>query len=68
MPEWIHEDDAQDMMWDLMEERTYWRSCAREFAKACEIDGFNGVKSADLKRLTGAMEMYNRLVEDYPHE
>lgn len=52
----------------LQEERDRWCLIALRFVKACEIDGFDHVRSVDSREATMAYTMFKELLEDLEHE
>ena len=48
----------------LQEERDRWCLIALRFVKACEIDGFDHVRSVDAREATMAYNMFKELLED----
>ena len=69
----MNERNDTDAVWESMlnavrKEADLFRDVAYAFATACEIDGFGGVKSVNLKYLTAAIEMYSKLLKEYPDE
>lgn len=51
----------------LKEERDRWCLIAVRFVKACEIDGFDHVRSVDVREATMAYNMFKELLEDLEH-
>lgn len=63
--EYIHIDDAQEQMSDLIKEMNAFRDVAYAFSTACEEDGFGGVRNVDMKYLSAAFKMYKQVLGKY---
>lgn len=67
--DYIHIDDAQEQMRELIQEMNAFRDASYAFATACEEDGFGGVRNVDMKYLSAAFRMYKKTLEKYgPNE
>jgi hypothetical protein len=66
--DYIHIDEAQENMKQLIREMNAFRDCSYAFSTACEEDGFGGVRNVDMKYISAAFKMYKKVLKEFGDE